>query len=328
MSAPASTGLLSEIEQAVASVGLDASMRTGASDGRELLTVDGHRLDLDVVERAHPNPADLRSLVEGTAGPAIVVADRISDAGRGVLRSHGWSWLDRRGHLRLWQPGLRVEVPFESSAPRERPHTGNLWTPVGLEIALHALIHPEREAAARDIARTIGRSVGATHEMLARFADAGLIGPSTRRPLLPDLFWETTAHWPDDGWLALGAPIEEVAERLPAVELVRVDERAATLGGARIAAAGDLPARCYVRSAASLRRLRSLVAKDAPTRTFVRLAPVSWLPELDEYEPTPEHPWFIAHPMVCAVRLAADLSRGREIVEAWGVIPGESEVTA
>jgi len=29
----------------------------------------------------------------------------------------------------------------------------------------------------------------------------------------------------------------------------------------------------------------------------------------------------VAHPMVCALRLAADPSRGREIVESWGIVP-------
>lgn len=158
---------------------------------------------------------------------------------------------------------------------------------------------------------------------MARFAEVGLIGPTTRLPLLPDLFWETAARWPDDGWIALAAPLGEVAERLPTRELVRVDERAATLGGAKIAAAGDLPARCYVESTASVRRLRPLVDRSAPARTYVRVAPISWIPELEGFEPSDDFPWRIAHPMLCALRLAADPSRGREIVEAWGVVPGD-----
>src|SRR5690606_18853458 len=107
--------------------------------------------------------------------------------------------------------------------------------------------------------------------------------------------------WPDDGWTALPVELEAVADRVGADELVRVDERAATLGGAKIPAAGDLPARCYVRSASALRRAKALADRDEPTRTWVRAAPIRWLPELEGFEPDEAHPWRIAHPIVCAL---------------------------
>ena len=73
-----------------------------------------------LIGRAHPTPADLTALVRsgGGRGPVVVVADRISDAGRDVLRADGWGWLDRRGHLRLWAPGLRIESPLAGDGPR------------------------------------------------------------------------------------------------------------------------------------------------------------------------------------------------------------------
>lgn len=316
---------ISELEQAAIACGLSAVIVPDRNDPNAgSLIIDGSELTLDVIERAHPNPADLSQLVKQMSRPAMVIADRISDAGRDVLRTHGWSWLDRRGHLRVWQPGIRVETPFAGAHSLHREpkrHEGNMWTSVGLEVALHSLIHSTVAVSARAIARETGRSVGATHELIARFIDSGLIGPTTRKPLIPDLFWETSARWPDDGWLALAVPLAEVAERLPAVDLVRVDERAATLGGAKIAAAGDLPARCYVTSAASVRRLRALADRNKPTRALVRVSPIKWIPELAGFEPTDEHPWRIAHPMLCALRLGADMARGREIVEEWGVVP-------
>lgn len=307
--------LLEELVEAIDSLGLDARLDNDA------LMLDGTRQVPLLITRAHPTPADLRSMVDQGAGrsPVVLVADRLSDAGRDVLRSGGWGWLDRRGHLRLWAPGLRVECEL-AREDADRP-VGNTWTAVGLEVALHSLIHVDQPATARRVAPEIGRSVGATHELIARFTDAGLIGPRTHRPLLPDLFWETAANWPDGDWLGLAAPIDAVARRVEVHELVRVDERAATLGGARIAAAGDLPARCYVRSAASIRKLRSLVDRDSPTRCWVRRAPVEWIPLNDDHPPDDAHPWRIAHPVLCAVRLAADPARGREIVEDWGVIP-------
>jgi hypothetical protein len=46
------------------------------------------------------------------------------------------------------------------------------------------------------------------------------------------------------------------------------------------------------------------------------------LPLNEDHPPDAAHPWSIGHPQLCALRLAADPSRGREIVEAWGIVPG------
>lgn len=315
-STPEHSELLAELVEALHALGLDARAEDDA------LVLDGQRLVLSLVARAHPTPADLAELVRGgRSGPTAVVADRLSEAGRRVLREAGWGFLDRRGHLRLWTTGLRLDCPVPGEgAPR--PTGGNVWTTVGLEVALHALVRHDEPVTARRLAPVLGRSVGATHEMIGRFVADGLVGRRTHRPLLPELFWETAANWPDDDWTALAAPIEVVAERVDGTDLIRVDERAATLGGARIAAAGALPARCYVRSPAALRKLRGLAERDAPTRCWVRTAPIGWLPLNDEHPPDDEHPWAVAHPVLCAVRLAADPARGREIVEDWGVVPG------
>lgn len=313
--------LLRDVAEAVGALGLDAHLAD------EVLIVDGTRLVLHLIGRAHPTPADLVQLTGESPSrlPALVVADRISEAGRDVLRRAGWGWLDRRGHLRVWVPGVRIESPLPAlggAAGRSTP--ANAWTTVGLEIALAVLREPTLPVTARRIAAITGRSVGATHELIGRFVELGLVGRKTHLPLLPELFWETSARWPDDGWIGLPVSLAELAERLGGDALVRVDERAATLGGARIAAAGDLPGRCYVVSAAALRRARSLADRDQAVRTWVRAAPVTWIPENEDHRPDAEHPWRVAHPLVCALRLAADPARGREIVEAWGIVPGAS----
>lgn len=284
------------------------------------LVVDGTRLDLPVVERAHPHPGVVAELVQKEGRPGLLVSDRLSESARQVLRDAGWSWLDRRGHARVWVPGLRIDAPIGLGGDRGRGGGTSPWTPVGLEVALYVLIHPDEEVSARTITRTTARSPGGTQEIVNRFVAEGLIGKASRLPLLPDLFWEAAAHWPDDGWLGLPEPIDDVADALGPGSLTRVDERAATLGGARIAAAADLPARCYV-DRATLRRVRHLVDADRPARTWVRLSPVKWVPQLDGFEPDDAHPWRVAHPILCALRLGADRSRGREIVEDWGVVP-------
>lgn len=313
--------LVAELREALTTLGL------GVGGDGDALVVDGAPLDLPLIERAHPHPGEIAELVGANDGPALLVADRLSDTARQALRDAGWSWLDRRGHVRLWLPGLRVDAPIGLGGDRARGSSTSPWTPVGLEVAVHALIHPDDEVSARRIARDTGRSPGGTQEILNRFVAEGLVGRTSRLPLLPDLFWETAARWPDDGWAGLGIPLPEAAATAGPGALLRVDERAATLGGARIAAAADLPARCYV-DKAGLRRLRPFAidgSGGASVRTWVRTAPMQWLPELDGFEPDENHPWRIAHPMLCAVRLARDGVRGREIVEDWGIVPGEPE---
>jgi hypothetical protein len=216
---------------------------------------------------------------------------------------------------------VRVESPVSDTGVASASRGSNPWTTVGLEVAVAALLAPDDHVTARHIAPVIGRSVGAVHESIARFAELGLVGPTTKRPLLPDLFWETAAHWPDDGWQPLPVDLERLAQVAGGDPLVRVDERAATLGGARIPAVGDLPARCYLPSPGALRRAARLADRNEPTQCWVRAAPVSWLPANRDHPPDAAHPWLVAHPIVCALRLARDPSRGREIVEAWGIVP-------
>ena len=307
-----------EVGDALGSLGIDVREVDG------VLTIDGSRVALNLVARSHPTPADLRQLVEAAPNqlPALVVADRISEPGRDELRQAGWGWLDRRGHLRVWTPGVRIESPTGTEQGATRSRGAEPWTTVGLEVALAALIDPEARVTARRLAPLIGRSVGATHEIIGRFEEVGLVGPTTKRPLLPELFWETASHWPDDGWQPLPVELPELAAKVGPDLLVRVDERAATLGGARVPAAGDLPARCYVPSTGALRRAVSLADRDAETRCWVRRAPVVWVPENRDHPPSERYPWRVAHPMLCALRLARDPARGAEVVEGWGIVPG------
>ena len=153
---------------------------------------------------------------------------------------------------------------------------------MGLEIALHALMHPDQEVSARRIASDTAQEPrwhpGDPQPVRGRGADrirhsaapvAGSVlgdrGALARRRVDRRSAWRSPRQ---PRWWVPG-------------ELLRVDERAATLGGARIAAAADLPARCYV-GKDGLRRLRALGPPGREERrVFVRLAPVRWLPELE-----------------------------------------------
>lgn len=308
--------LQQELVDALSDLGLDATVVDGT------VRVDGSTLDTRLIQRAHPTPAGLAALVADTPASrsALVVADRISRPGREVLRTAGWGWLDRRGHLRVWQPGLRIETDVTSRIPRTSGDTANPWTTVGLEIALAALIRPDDVLTARHLAPVIGRSVGAVQELIGRFAAIGLVGPTTRLPLLPEMFWETAAHWPDDAWTGLSLSPTDLVDHVDVDQVLRVDERAAAIAGARIPAAGDMPSRFYIRSAGAFRRLHRFTTDTKPA-CHIRRVPVHWIPENPDHPTSAEHPIPLAHPIVCALRLGADPARGREIVEDWGIVP-------
>ena len=308
---------IADIAAACESLDLPTAVQAGSR-----LSIDGVRLGLNVVVRSHPNAGDIARVVDESAKPAMLVADRISDAGRQVLRAAGWSFLDRRGHLRIWKKGLRIDSDFVTNRPDIAHRTRNPWTQLGLEVALAALCEADQSVSARRLAQQLGRSPGSIHELVARFTEEGLIGPKTRKPLLPDFFFELVARWPDDEWIPLPLSLFDIAERFGVDHFIRVDERAATLGGAKIAAAASLAPRCYVDSPVVLRRLRSIVDRSQPAVCFVRASPTRWIPELEGFEPHPSHPWRVAHPVLCAVRLAKDAARGREIVGTWGIIQG------
>ena len=252
--------LLGELLDAVQSLGLDAQADHGA------LVVDGSRHALR--RSGGPTPprptSQLWCAAGAGRGPAVVVADRISDAGRDVLRADGWGWLDRRGHLRLWAPGVRIESPL-ASRTGDRVTTGNVWTTVGLEIALHALVHPDEPVTARRVgagARPQRRRDPRDDQPVRRQRTDRAPGPTGR--CCPSCSGRPRPTGPTGtGWPA-GRRSSDVAARVGAEELVRVDERAATLGGARIAAAGDLPARCYVRSPRRAAQARGLADRDSP----------------------------------------------------------------
>ena len=239
-----------------------------------------------------------------------------------MLRRAGWGWLDRRGHLRMWTSGVRIEAPVPGIADNGGGAGANPWTTVGLELALAALIDPTQPVTARRMAPVIGRSVGAVHDIIGRFSNVGLVGNASHLPLLPDLFWETAAHWPDNEWLGLPVSLEAVAERLGSPTLVRVDERAATLGGARHPGRRRPPGprlppeRPHAPAGA---RPRRPIRGDPHVGAGV--SPVTYLPENPGHPPTELHPWRVAHPMICALRLAADPARGREVVDDWGIVP-------
>ena len=86
---------------------------------------------------------DRRSLPRGTV--PILVSEKITAEARKVLDEAGWSWFDRRGHIRLRAPGVRVNagVPPETEGSTVR-HTG---APLAGRAGISATSPPSRFAS-------------------------------------------------------------------------------------------------------------------------------------------------------------------------------------
>jgi hypothetical protein len=314
-------------------------------DGPDLVLLDpgGQRILVELKRLSAPTPGQLTRLIseaEGRTRPDalhVLVADRISDAVRSELRSHGWGWLDLRGHLHLAGHGLFVDVdvpPVNDRAVRANAFSGS----VGLQVSCSILLEPDVPHGVRDLARSLGRSPSTVSEVLGVLRRQDLVTPDGKA-VLPALFWETASAWrpravplldlprPGAGSVnaALGLGFDDVEAR-PGWALTGT--LAAAAYGAPVAARSDHPPDFYVPDQAMLRRATRLlgVAADVDQRrASICVAPVRAVCD-QRVDPTRqeagawtvgnEH-WPLVKPLFVALDLARDPGRGREILEGW-----------
>jgi hypothetical protein len=301
---------------------------------------DGRRIDVQVKGLRSPAPPDVARLGHRDPGSTtlpVLVADRLVPRVRDELNALGWGWLDRRGHLHLVGDGLLVDTevgPLVAAADRSRP---TLSTDVGLDVATAVLAHPTERLSVRRLVAFTGRSLGAVHHALRGLTDDGLLGPDGR-PLIPELFWEVSAQWrprrtplaaaPDVGddrqarLLGLG---EGAGDPEQALGWALCDTLAANAFGAPAVVRGDYPPDFYVPDERTVRLARQILGD--PTTSIQRAAsvaisPASWVGRhrvalgvatMRSEQP----PWPAAHPVVVALDLSTDASRGREILADW-----------
>ena len=124
----------------------------------------------------------------------VVVADRVTEAARRHLVSHGAGYLDLRGHLglRAKDPVISADVPPSTitSAPND-PLAGA----VGLEVATRLLVSPGEKVAARALARELGRSASTVSSVLSALRVERHIDESNRLSG-NTLFWRVAERWP------------------------------------------------------------------------------------------------------------------------------------
>lgn len=330
-------GFADEAEVALAQVLESLELTLVAPDDDADLAVDlggGRVVQLNVRALSLADPSRVRSLLARTDrvdrnrrnGPVpLLVADTITAGARKLLADSGWGWFDRRGHLYLRAPGARVDA----SVPRApRRDGGELGAPIvgtaGLAAALALLLRPEDRLPVRATAAEAELNPSSISRAVARLRDHLLVG-ADNRPAVPELFWALADVWPRRWAQLKRRPRPEDASAL-AVNAEDLDGPGSALTGTRAAAAWDAPivtgrspiVELLVPGEAVLRRARQRLG-DAVTpgsaATVIRVAPAGNAIRHRGRVKGERLP--VAHPVVVALDLAGDLSRGIEILEKW-----------
>ncbi|MEV7039230.1 hypothetical protein [Amycolatopsis sp. NPDC051061] len=298
--------------------------------------VNGVPLDVDVKVAATVTPDSLPRQIRQWADmhpqaiPArLLVADRIVAAAREVLREHGWSWLDLRGHLHLSGPGVLVDTPVPATSDVSRP-VDLFAGKVALEVSCALLLTPQRPSSVRQLARDLNRSPSSVSAVMSSLREAQLID-SQGLPVTPELFWETASAWRparttiarvallDDHTIA-GALHTGRDEPPTGVGWALTDTMAAAAYGAPTGVRAGYPPDLYVPDTTTAHRAETLLGvptSGAARGATIRIAPVPQVCSL-RFPASPDGPpWPLAHPLFVALDLAADPGRGREILEGW-----------
>ncbi len=263
-----------------------------------------------------------------TSAVGLVVADRVTQQARELLRAAGWGWLDLRGHFHVVAPGLFVDAdipPMRTPGGGSMPLAGR----VGVGVAAALLLHPDEPGAVRPIAGLLGRAPSSVSEVLTRMQAVNLIDPD-RRPVLPDLFWALVERWRPSATDTRVGP-SSVPDAAKALKLglddvqttigwALTDSLAAAAYGAPVGVRSDHPPDFYVPDEVVLRRANRLLgtAPDHQHRAAtVRVAPVPMICANRVDPSRAQDVWPLAQPLFVALDLAQDPGRGRDVLAGW-----------
>ena len=188
------------LRDAAAAVGLAAEAAPEDS-GADLVLINpaGGRV-LAQVKRISLASVDTlgRQLARQTTHPqaphiVVLIADRVTEHARQMLRDAGWSWLDLRGHLHLAAEQFFVDADIPRLKDAAGPPTP-LAGQVGKEVAAVLLLDPTQPASVREIARNLNRSASSVSQAMASMRDAALVDMHGK-PTIPDLFWALAERW-------------------------------------------------------------------------------------------------------------------------------------
>jgi hypothetical protein len=303
-------------------LGLDVA-GTDAPGSTVELSWEDRTMTAVVTRASQVTGARARELIRrGSAGPELVVGDRITADARSVLREAGWSWLDLRGHLHLRGGGLLIDTAVDDvSGPTGQRVSSPVRGRAGLAVAYWLCEHPDEALSPTRHSATLGFAPSTISTTAAALAEGGLVDED-RRGVLPELFWELADAWrPRWTWLAGRPEPEDVPDAKRGTSWVLTGDRVAAAIGAPLVSAGKGPPEFFVPGPIDITVAgrRYGVVTPGTGMAAVAVAPVRQVlfgqGRLDGWQAAPD--------LAVALGLAGDPARGREILQDW---PGEGHV--
>ena len=309
------TSAMRNLKSGCAQLGL----RCQVSASTASVVIQDQRFDVRVTERVSESLA--RGLAQTATVDELLVAQRITEDARSILRERNVSFFDERGYLSIRRPLLVVEAAVEIDAAPSTKRRRQPLDGIGLDVALW-LLHTPEPGGVRAISREIGRTASSVSDALRRLVDEGLV-TTDHQPLLPELFDAAVHAWryrsihmavsgdpttpknakalrtrlddvSDTGWAWAGAAAEH-AWRVPGIS---------RKGGRPVLMVPD---------ADSLDLAASILKVDARGAFDLVVAPVAWLAS----HRVERDGKVIVPAIAVALDLALDASRGREILNGW-----------
>lgn len=308
---------------------LRASLREAGMDaspsGSEDLTLrwPGRPQILHILAASIVDEKRLASIIElGRAEHSpILVADRILGDAAGRLEQQGIGYLDRhRGHLHIAANGVRIDRDDLTPTPRARTRPPKVLAgQVALAVAVELLMNPVSHRGVRELARAVGASASTVQVSLRRMKEAAIV-EDDGRPLIPELFWAVVEEWRPQRCYVRHTPNRTDGLPGEGQSYVLCSDAAASAWGALVPRVHDAPPDFYVPAGElqkDLIRLGPAGFDDA--EATIAAAPCS--PVISAAARSGGRccavPWPIVHPVVAALDLAQDRSRGREILADW-----------
>lgn len=308
-----------ELCAALSGLGLGVTSNDKNSRPKVVISWDGRTMTTTVIRASQMTGARARELIDvATAGPELVVADRITADARALFSAAGWSWLDLRGHLHLRGGGLLIDAAVDAAArPPPQLAQSPLRGRAGLAVAYWLCAYPDKALSPTRHSADLGFAPSTISTAAAALAEGGLLDEA-RRAVLPELFWELAGAWrPQWTWLASRPEPEDVPDAEQGTAWALTGDRVAAENGAPLGSAGAGPVELFVPGPVSITvaARRYGVAPAGAGVAAVAVAPVrqvfSGMNErrLDGWRTAPE--------LAVALGLAGDPARGREILQDW-----------
>ena len=281
--------------------------------------IHGQRFDVRVTERVSESLA--RGLAQTATADELLVAQRITEDARAILRERKLSFFDERGYLSIRRPLLVVEAAVDLVVAPSKRRGGQPLGGIGLDVALW-LLHAPEPGGVRAISREIGRTASSVSDALRRLVDEGLV-TTDHRPLLPELFDAAVHAWKYRSVhvAVSGDPTTPTNAKVLRTRLGDASDTGWAWAGSlaerawRVPGIGRLAGRpvLMVPGANSLDLATSVLKLDSNGSFDLVVAPVAWLASHRV-----ERDGKVVVPAIAvALDLALDASRGRELLSGW-----------